>query len=563
MNKRIIFLASISFLIFSFIPNLEASENNLMIWLQTKKAEATMYHNKKDYAKALEIFEQMVQRLEATELKYERMEIFFDLACNYSLIGKKDRALDALNKAVEFGYGDAEHLGNDKDFDNIRNEKDFQEILSALRKEHLFWENLAINTAYRLDISENEKIAGLSKLWSEIKFNFVNFDFVPDVDWDGLYMEYLPKVRQSKSTFEYYLLLQEMCMRLKDGHTGIVFPKELRKKIHGRVPLQTRLIEGKVLVTQVYDEKLRQDGLYPGLEIIKVNGIDAKSYAEQYVRPYWTSNSEQGRIRTIFEYAFLRGPVGEPVELTFQDKKGNVYSKSIMRVSRIPSSRKWVEFRILDHNIGCIDIRSFYGDDILHDFEEIFPQIQKTDALIIDLRSNGGGNGRIGWAILGYFTDKPYQIFRWRTRLYRPIWRAWGNREEVYEQSPAIRFADGSNYYQNPVVILTRDRTASMAENFCMGFQIMKRGIIIGGPTAGSSGTPLVFSLPGGGYGKVVTTRGSYPDGRELTGVGVQPDIVVKLTIEDVREGRDPILETAIDHLKKQIKGDEVKGDVP
>ena len=81
----------------------------------------------------------------------------------------------------------------------------------------------------------------------------------------------------------------------------------------------------------------------------------------------------------------------------------------------------------------------------------------------------------------------------------------------------------------------------------------MNRGKIIGGPTAGSSGTPLIYSLPGGGYGKVVTSRGMYPDGKEYIGIGIQPDIEVDITIEDIKLGQDRILERAKEYLTQII----------
>jgi C-terminal processing protease CtpA/Prc len=92
-----------------------------------------------------------------------------------------------------------------------------------------------------------------------------------------------------------------------------------------------------------------------------------------------------------------------------------------------------------------------------------------------------------------------------------------------------------------------------MAENFCVGFHIMNRGKIIGGPTMGSSGTPLSFTLPGGGTAQVVTTRSSYPDGKEFIGTGVKPDIEVYPKIEDFRTGRDRILEKALEYLNKNV----------
>lgn len=105
---------------------------------------------------------------------------------------------------------------------NAQEAKQKNEAPEVFWNKESFWNSPALSTAYRENIGDDEKIAGLSKFWSEVKYNFANFDLVPNLDWDALYLEYLPKVRQTKSTREYYLVMQEMCARLKDGHTNEV-----------------------------------------------------------------------------------------------------------------------------------------------------------------------------------------------------------------------------------------------------------------------------------------------------------------------------------------------------
>ncbi|MBW1679532.1 MAG: hypothetical protein JRJ08_05245 [Deltaproteobacteria bacterium] len=554
MKIRSTLLLVIIIVIFSSCSDLKKVEEMSDLDISLKINEATIYYQNGEYNKAIPILESLIKYPQLIKYKRERVGIYYDLACNHALLGNKERALTCLEKAVEYGFANFSHIESDSDLENIREDERCLKIVTDLKREQRLWENSIFNTPYQVNISENEKIAGLSKLWSEIKYNFINFDLVPDINLDNLYLAYLPKVRETASTLEYYKLLQKFCVFFKDGHTGVNFPKELRSQTSGRVPIQTRLVEDRVIITKVYDEELIQKGIAPGVEIIHVDGHDAKIYADKFIRSYWTSNSEHGRDRTIFEYAYLRGPIGKPVKITCKNASDKIINIELPRLKRIPVEWEPIVYRQLENNIGYINIKSFYEDEVLTKFDSVFSKIMETDALIIDLRDNGGGNGRIGWPILGYFTDKSFQIFKWKSRLYRPIWRAWGRREEIYEEKPALKMADERNYYSKPVVLLTRARTASMAENFCVGFQIMNRGKIIGGPTMGSSGTPLRFSLPGGGTGQVVTTRSSYPDEKEFIGVGVQPDIEVYPTIEDFRMGRDRVLERAVEYLNKNIK---------
>mgnify|MGYP000636776297 CR=1 FL=1 len=79
----------------------------------------------------------------------------------------------------------------------------------------------------------------------------------------------------------------------------------------------------------------------------------------------------------------------------------------------------------------------------------------------------------------------------------------------------------------------------------------MKRGKIVGEATGGSTGQPLMISLPGGGTARIVSKRDTYPDGKPFVGVGIQPNIKVSPTVADIRKGRDTVLEAALLALRK------------
>ena len=66
-------------------------------------------------------------------------------------------------------------------------------------------------------LTQEERIAGLSKCWSEARYNFANFDLVPTLNWDSLYQSFIPKVMATNTTLEYYQLLQNFYQHLRDG----------------------------------------------------------------------------------------------------------------------------------------------------------------------------------------------------------------------------------------------------------------------------------------------------------------------------------------------------------
>ena len=171
----------------------------------------------------------------------------------------------------------------------------------------------------------------------------------------------------------------------------------------------------------------------------------------------------------------------------------------------------------------------------------------------MDLRNNGGGSSDVGNGILAYLTDKPFATQVWRTREYHPSFRAWGFGLQSYTEPKNDSEPKAGKFYAKPVVVLTSARTGSAAEDFCVGFDIMKRGTMIGEPTAGSTGQPLFFTLPGGLGARVCTKHDNYPDGKEFVGVGIQPDIVIHPTVEDVRADRDAALIAATRYLKEKV----------
>jgi carboxyl-terminal processing protease len=409
-------------------------------------------------------------------------------------------------------------------------------------------------TSFRENISEDEKIAGLSLLWSEVKYNFVSLEKITAKKWDDLYLSYLPRVRQSSSTFEYYLLLQELCAQLRDAHTNVYLPEPLYEQLYARPQIQTRMVEEKVIIINVWDDDLRAKGVKEGLEIISINGIHVRQYAEKYVMPYQSSSTIQDLITRTYEYSLLNGKKGESIELELQDSTGKNSKKVLPRIFTHTSSRPILEFRVLSGNIAYVTLHTFSTREVVKDFASVFATVKASDALILDLRDNDGGNSNIGYDILGYLLDRPFRISNWKTPQYLPVFRAWGKRESWFVSNDNTHLSKTTQTYGRPVVVLTSSRTISAAEDFCVAFDYAKRGVMIGERTAGSTGQPLIIALPGGGTARIRTKHDTYPNGKEFVDVGISPDIEVFPTVNDVRSNRDTVLEAALAYLKNHSK---------
>jgi len=391
---------------------------------------------------------------------------------------------------------------------------------------------------------------GLSKFWSEAKYNYVYFDEI-SFDWDSLYLEYLPLVEEETDFIAYYDLLRSFCARLQDGHTNVYYPSWVYRERIGRPPLRTRLIEGKVIITEVRNDTLREMGLKEGMEVIKTNGMDAVAYGKKHIEPYACASTPQDRINRTYNYEYFMGKKEEPIHLEVKDASGQVKKVEVSRQMTDKSSSETLTFEVLEGGVGLLTVNSFGRDDFWDAFDDTYPEILKTDALIIDIRNNGGGSSSQGYHIVKHLTEKPFQGSRIAMKQYLPPFKGWGWNQMWLIQDAGIRQPiTDKETYTKPVTVLISERTFSAAEDFCVAFDGIDRGLFIGTATGGSTGQPLFIELPGGGRGRMCSKKDTYPDGKPFVGVGIQPDIEVKETIKGIREGKDVVLEQAMKELK-------------
>ncbi|MDR2913995.1 MAG: peptidase S41, partial [Tannerella sp.] len=106
--------------------------------------------------------------------------------------------------------------------------------------------------------------------------------------------------------------------------------------------------------------------------------------------------------------------------------------------------------------------------------------------------------------------------------------------------------------YQGKLVVIVNERTQSHAEFTAMAFRAGNHTTIIGSHTAGADGNISEIVLPGGLKTWISGVGIYYPDGRETQRIGIVPDIEVKTTIKGIREGRDELLEKAIEIIKQE-----------
>ncbi|HXO34240.1 MAG TPA: S41 family peptidase [Candidatus Acidoferrales bacterium] len=484
-------------------------------------------------------------------------DTLYNLACDQSRAGQVEQAQATLQQAAQLGAAvSSDQLSQDPDLVSLHNQPAFQQLVETLRNQEGLWkETAALGTTYKLILSEDEKVAGLSKFWSETRFNFPFFTRIPGTDWDALYMAYLAKVRGAKTTADYYRVLMRFAAELKDGHTNIYPPPQLFNTIYAAPGLRTALVESSVVVTQVLDPNLRIAGWKVGDVILKVGSLDIREHAATNVMPYVSSSTAQDRDVRAYNYALFAGDIKDPLVLTVEDASGRREVRKIIRLSTETVGPMFKtaesEFRILPGSVAYVAVNEFEDDSGVKTIDAHWSEIQAAKGLVLDVRHNGGGNSQNGVSILQMLASSPFEWESEWTPDYKAVYRAYGLAQRPTAlPKPAFR-PDAQHHLGLPVVVLTSAETFSAAEDFVALFESMHRGLVVGEPTAGSTGQPFSFKLPGGGSARICTKETRTPDGRVYMGVGIQPQIIVKPSVANIREGSDAALDRAVEYLSR------------
>lgn len=405
------------------------------------------------------------------------------------------------------------------------------------------------------------RVAGFTHVWSEVKYNFPFFERRLELDWDSVLNETLPQVMAAQSDEEYVSILQETIARLKDGHCWV------RSRVAGMPeqdfpPIQILNIEGRPTIVGVAQtNELDPNKIFPGLQITTIDGVDASVVLRDKIYPRICASTDQDRDNRAFQ-SILRGDADTDVQVGLRDAQGEEWSLKLVRNSRRhKDSMPWqtlppFEMKKINEDTVYLAFNTFADAQVVQQFDKHFAEIQEFESAIIDLRHNGGGSSSNGYAIISRLITQPCdQTSTWKTRMYRPAHRSWGMAEEWFEGKSQVIQPRGESAFTGPIAVLTGPGTYSAAEDFLVPLHSIQRATLVGEPTGGSTGNPLVIEVHSATVA-IVSKWDSFPDGTEFVGKGITPDILVAPSQSDVSEGRDPVLAKGLEHLRKKLDED-------
>jgi len=406
----------------------------------------------------------------------------------------------------------------------------------------------------RSTLSPQERLLGLSFLWSEAKFGFAYYSDL-GLNWDSLYEEFIPRVLGAKTDYDYYLELMRFYAYLKDGHSGVFWPKEFNEAL-GYPPIEIRKIDGRAVVFRLLKntEELSRNNIVPGLTIVKVDGRPVSEMVT-YWRELKTASTQQATDRLDY-FRVLSGPRDSVTEVVLEQPEGTMRTVRLTRSEAFFNDinlepTQLYSSRYLETHIGFFQANGM-RPEVSEAFARFIQGSADMRALILDLRYNGGGDDAVSFDMVSQLIDAPLDGPIYEVTSYRADRRAHGEEQEIIRE-PKGKIAPASGKrFTGPLIVLIGEQTQSATES---GFLSVIRNrpstLFVGEPTAGSTGQPMIFKLPGGAIGAVCGSRTEGTGGRRFVGTGFQPDISIALSRGDLFRERDSVLEKAIQILSQ------------
>lgn len=331
-----------------------------------------------------------------------------------------------------------------------------------------------------------------------------------------------------------YGAITGMVESLKDPHTVWVDPTKaaiLQEDLSGSfqgIGATVNMINGFLtIVKPLPGSPAERAGIKPGDIILEADGQPIKN------------------MDVLDAVSLIRGPEGTTVRLLVRRQGEEETAEFEVIIERAKLELPTLEAKLIPAvpggqvNIAYLKLNEFNGraaSEVRQALLEL--QQRKPIGIILDLRNNPGGLLHSAIEISSQFIAQGVIV------------RERNNKGKEIEYT-ARR---GGLATDEPLVVLVNAFSASASEIVAGAIQDHARGLLIGETTFGKGSMQTPYTLSDQSSLILTTARWYTPKDRQIDGQGLQPDIEVVITDEDLRMGRDPQLERATEHLLLQTQ---------
>lgn len=370
-------------------------------------------------------------------------------------------------------------------------------------------------------------------VWNGKDWKIVNQSEVPkNVDYNLLWdaMKVVDsKFIGAKPTPEEYLYgaAKGAVAATNDPYTAFFSPKELEifntdlKGNFDGIGAEIGKQGGNIVIIAPLDgTPAKRAGLMPKDIILKVDGVSTAD---------WTTDEAVNHIR---------GKRGTKVVLTIaREGRLQPFDVEIIRDQIVIKSVKWEYKNVGGKQIAVITISRF-GDDTLPLFEKAVNEIisRSVNGVIVDLRNNPGGYLQTAVDVASAWVKSGDVVVK----------------ETKSQGGDQIYTASGLNRLGGiKTIVLINGGSASAAEILAGALRDNNKATLLGEKSFGKGSVQELVNLKEGGAVKVTVAKWITPGGKNLDKDGLNPDLPVKLSEDDLKNGKDPQMDKALEEIIK------------
>ncbi|MGG5208541.1 S41 family peptidase [Chryseobacterium sp. MIQD13] len=385
--------------------------------------------------------------------------------------------------------------------------------------------------------SKEISLLELFRYWNLVEY-FFPYKYLTDQNWNDVLTEMVPKFLNIDNDENYQLTLAELVAKTDDSHAFLYSPI-INVNQYGRrkVPALYSYAEGKLVVTKIIKNKFDEEtSLKTGDVIYDVNGRTIPQMVNGLGKYIPASNSwgKINKVRNLFLFS-NNNSITLKIERGGQNLAVQVKTYLLKDITQeIPAVQQKWKFLDADKKTGYVNMGIIEKSDL----DDMYKDFKSATSIIFDLR------------------NYPKQTIFPLSRLILPektIYYQFNFPETDY----LSKFYSAKNsigrknpdYYKGRVIVLADESTQSQAETTTMMLKQHPNVKVIGSNTSGANGDVIRFKIAD--LDTCFTGLGAYyPDGRETQRIGIVPDIIIKPTVKGIQEGKDEVLERALDYIK-------------
>lgn len=231
----------------------------------------------------------------------------------------------------------------------------------------------------------------------------------------------------------------------------------------------------------------------------------------------------------------IKGEKGTTVELTVL--RGDENEEVTVTATRDTIQAQTVDYKMMEDGIGYIEVTEF--DSVTYDQYELALedlQNQGMEGLIVDLRNNPGGSLNTVCDMLDLMLPEGLTVYMEDKN---------GNKQEMT--------SDEEHQFNQPMVVLMNGNSASASEIYAGAIQDYGIGKIVGTQSYGKGVVQQIFDLDDGTCVKLTIAEYFTPNGRNINGTGITPDVEVEYEKDENDPEADNQLDRAVEVLKEEL----------